>query len=61
MRNDNFNSGWNAAIKAAAEAVIHTPAFPRMDYGGPSNDAERLNILDACRKQIETLRIVEAK
>lgn len=52
---NEFDQGWNAAIKAAQKAVTEAPVFPRKNHGGPIADAERLHILEACRKQVEAL------
>lgn len=50
-----FDKGWNAAIKAAQDAVVMAPVFPKKD-SGPAADAERLRILETCRKQVEALQ-----
>jgi len=52
---DRFIAGWNAAIRAAEKAVTAAPVFPKKDRG-PIADGERLMILEACRKQVESLK-----
>ena len=52
----DFDDGWNAAIAKAAAAVTAAPVFPATEHGGPPMDAERIRVLDICRRHIEALR-----
>jgi hypothetical protein len=46
--------GWNAAIEAAQKAVTKAPVFHK--EASVQAIADRLNILEACRKKVEELK-----
>lgn len=51
-----YDQGWNAALRAAEQAIVRAPVFPRKDGGGPKMDAERIIVLEAARKQVAALQ-----
>ena len=50
-----FMRGWNAAIRAAEDAIVGSPIFPKHNYTG-FTDGERLSILEICRKRVADLK-----
>lgn len=46
---------WNAAIEAATKAIEQAPIFP--PKGSPAEDAERINIISICRREVTNLRL----